>query len=102
MPMPSLCSFVRLGAARAYTLHTQHLLPYQLRELVCLRCFFAQRFPAHSPLRLYRYDFYDEFLGTLVLDKSTAEIEEMFLILHHLTKHQQFEYLQETMERIMH
>ncbi|RHY42388.1 hypothetical protein DYB34_012226 [Aphanomyces astaci] len=79
-----------------------HLLPYQLRELVCLRCFFAQRFPAHSPLRLYRYGFYDEFLGTLVLDKSTADIEEMFRILHHLAKHQQFEYLQETMERIMH
>ncbi|RHY72970.1 hypothetical protein DYB30_006051, partial [Aphanomyces astaci] len=79
-----------------HVVHTQHSLPYQLRELVCKRC----NLPNESQLNTLC-----GCTGTLSLDENASnvvEIDEIFRILLHLAKHQRFGYLQETMERLMH
>ncbi|KAF0685422.1 Aste57867_22688 [Aphanomyces stellatus] len=75
-----------------HVVHTQFSLPYQLRDVVCQRC----RLPNETQLNTLC-----QCTGALSLDAKDTDIDEVFRIVHHLAKHQQFRYLLETMERLM-
>ncbi|KAF0723385.1 hypothetical protein Ae201684_017725 [Aphanomyces euteiches] len=75
-----------------HVVHSQYSLPYQLRDVVCVRC----RLPNETNLNTLC-----TCTGALDLEKEDPEIDEVFRIVHHLAVHQKFSFLLESMERLM-